>query len=251
MSEPRPRSDYPAGWRTGDAARSYERDLAREGWYGGWLEQRERELLFDVVGRRLGTRPIRHLDFACGTGRIAATLQGRVASTTGVDISPEMLTVAKDRLPRAELVSGDIVADPSILHGRYDLITAFRFFLNAGESLRNDVLGELHDALADDGILLVNVHSNAWSLRALSVLIRRLFLRQVWWNQLSYRAVRKELGDRGFEVVELHGYNYLTSKGYRLFPTPWVLWLERMVSRLQPIRYLAVNLLFVCRKTRG
>jgi Predicted methyltransferase (contains TPR repeat) len=251
MGEPKRRGDYPAGWRTADAARSYELDLAREGLYGGWLEQRERELLIDVVDRWLGTRPIRHLDFACGTGRIAATLQAQVASTTGVDMSPEMLTVAKDRLPQAELVSGDIVADPSILHGRYDLITAFRFFLNAGKPLRNDVLGVLRGALADDGILLFNVHSNAWSLRAVSVLIRRLVLHQDWWNQLSYPTVRNELRDRGFEVVELHGYNYLTSKGYRLLPTAWVLGLERTLSRLQPLRYVAVDLLFVCRKTRG
>ena len=58
-----------------------------------------------------------HLDFACGTGRIAATLQERVTKTTGVDISAEMLSVARNRLPGAELVCGDMVADPSIVPG--------------------------------------------------------------------------------------------------------------------------------------
>ena len=251
MADPGKRGSYPAGWHAPGTAHSYELDLAREGWYGGWLEQRERELLFDIVDRLFRSRSIMHLDFACGTGRIAAALQERVAKTTGVDISAEMLSVARNRLPGAELVCGDLVADPSIVHGPYDLITAFRFFLNAGEPLRKDILGVLRGALADDGILLLNVHSNAWSLRALSVLIRRVFLHQDWWNQLSYRAVRDELRDHGFEVAELHGYNYLTSKGYRLFPAAWVLWFERAVSRVQPLRYFAVDLLFVCRMTRG
>ena len=245
------RAEYGEGWRSPDAARAYEADLRREGWYGGWLEQRERELLFDVVDRRLGGREIRYLDFACGTGRILAALQNRVASATGIDTSAEMLELARRKAPSVELICGDAVVDPSVLGGSYDLVTAFRFFLNAGESLRRDVLAVLHDALAEDGILVFNIHSNAWSLRALSVLVRRLAFRQHWWNQLSYRAIREELGACGFEVVELQGYNYLTVKGYRLLPAAVVPWLERSLSRPRPLRYLAVDLLLVCSRASG
>jgi predicted TPR repeat methyltransferase len=174
-----------------------------------------------------------------------------VASATGIDTSAEMLELARSKAPSAVLICGDAVADPSILDGSYDLLTAFRFFLNAGESLRRDVLAVLHDALAEDGILVFNIHSNAWSLRALSVLVRKLVLRQHWWNQLSYRAIRKELGAYGFEVVGLHGYNYLTVKGYQLLPAAVVPWLERSLSRPRLLRYLAVDLLLVCSRATG
>ncbi len=240
--------DYRSGWKTADAPRAYEEDLAREGWYGGWLERRERELLFDVVDRRLAGRTVRHLDFACGTGRIAAALRARVATTTCVDTSPEMLAVARGRVPDAEFVLGDISEDASLVEGSYDLITAFRFFLNAGAALRGDVFAALRGALADDGVFVFNIHSNAWSVRALSVGVRKVVLRQGWWNQLSYRAVRTELRTHGFEVAELHGYNYLSSKGSRPLPTETALRVERSLSRIQPLRYVAVAQLYVCRR---
>jgi len=244
----RERSDYRVGWRGHEAARAYEEDLHREESETGWLYEIERRLLTEVVDRWLGGREIRYLDFACGTGRIIAFLEQRVDSATGIDASPEMLELARPRLTNAKLICGDVTVDPAVLPGRYDLITAFRFFLNAGETLRSEVLKVLHRVLADDGILVFNVHSNAWSLRALSVLFRRHVLRQRWWNQRSYRQVRRELRAHGFRVVELHGYNFLTGKGSRLVPAAAIPRIERSLARVRPLRYLGVNLLFVCRK---
>jgi SAM-dependent methyltransferase len=242
------RTDYRVGWRSHEAARAYEEDLHREQAETGWLYETELRLLTEVVDRWLGGREIRYLDFACGTGRIIALLEQRVGTATGIDAAPEMLELARTRLTRATLICGDVTVDPAVLPGRYDLITAFRFFLNAGEPLRSGVLEVLHRVLADDGILVFNVHSNAWSLRALSVLFRRHVLRQGWWNQRSPRQVRRELRAHGFRVVELHGYNFLTGKGSRLLPAAAVPRLERSLARVRPLRYLGVNLLFVCRK---
>ena len=243
-------SDYRAGWQTADAPQAYEDDLAREGWIGGgWLERREQELLFDVVDRRLAGRSVRHLDFACGTGRIAAALRDRAATTTGVDTSAEMLEVARRRVPDAEFVLGDITENASVVQGSFDLITAFRFALNAGPSLRGDAFAALHGALADDGVLVFNVHSNAWSVRAVSVGVRKHVLRQRWWNQLSYRVVRKELRTHGFEIAELHGYNYLSSKGYLPFRAEAALRVERSLSHVGPLRYVAVDQMYVCRRS--
>jgi len=60
--------------------------------------------------------------------------------------------------------------------------------------------------------------------------------------------VRRELRDHGFQVIELHGYNFLTGKGYGLVPTAAIPAIERSLGRVRPLRYLGVHLLFVCRK---
>lgn len=244
----RERTDYRVGWRSHEAALAYEEDLHREESETGWLNEIERQVLTEVVDRQLGGREIRYLDFACGTGRIIAFLEERVGSATGIDASPQMLELARTRLTKAEVICGDVTVDPAVLPGRYDLITAFRFFLNAGETLRSEVLKVLHQVLADDGILVFNLHSNAWSLRALSVLFRKHVLRQAWWNQRSFRQVRRELRAHGFRVVELHGYNFLTGKVSRLLPAAAIPRIERSLARVRPLRYLGVHLLFVCRK---
>lgn len=62
------------------------------------------------------------LDAACGTGRIAAYLVQQGHQVTGVDSSPDMLAVARGRVPAAEFLLGDLnhlpAADESV-----DIIT--------------------------------------------------------------------------------------------------------------------------------
>jgi SAM-dependent methyltransferase len=48
------------------------------------------------------------LDAACGTGRLSRDLAGRGYQVIGVDSSPEMLAVARDRLPHGEFRLGDL-----------------------------------------------------------------------------------------------------------------------------------------------
>jgi ubiquinone/menaquinone biosynthesis C-methylase UbiE len=50
----------------------------------------------------------RVLDAACGTGRYTVPLHGQGVAVTGCDFSPEMLAIAKARLPQTELVEADL-----------------------------------------------------------------------------------------------------------------------------------------------
>lgn len=52
------------------------------------------------------------LDAACGTGRHARHLAARGHAVTGVDASPEMLAVARAKVPDAGLLLGDLAALP-------------------------------------------------------------------------------------------------------------------------------------------
>lgn len=67
------------------------------------------------------------LDFGCGAGRVAAALVGRARSVTGLDVSREMLGLARVRVPRAHFVEGDgatLPFDPA----SFDLVLAVDSF---------------------------------------------------------------------------------------------------------------------------
>jgi ubiquinone/menaquinone biosynthesis C-methylase UbiE len=56
--------------------------------------------VFDLVAREAGLRGGRVLDLGCGTGRLSAALAEQSAARVwGVDSSPEMLAVAREKLP--------------------------------------------------------------------------------------------------------------------------------------------------------
>jgi SAM-dependent methyltransferase len=216
-----------------------------------WVWRLERAYLVQLLDRRLPAIRPRYLDFACGSGRVIAALEGgRMAESTGIDVSSSMLQLARDKLRWSRLVNGDATEDPSLLPGSYDLITAFRFFLNAEERLRARALTLLHGALEDDGLLVLNVHGNATSLRAVNLLVRRFRGSRTDGpkpRQLSFLAMRRLLHRHGFEVIEVHGFGVLTERWHRLLGPSVHARLQRLLA-LGPARYLAVDLVLVCMK---
>ena len=68
---------------------------------------------------------VRVLDAGCGTGQMTTELAARGARVTAVDISPQLVDIARLRLPpehadRVTFASGDMTAD----HGRHDFVVA-------------------------------------------------------------------------------------------------------------------------------
>lgn len=60
-----------------------------------------------IQARRAGARTL--LDVACGTGAHLEHLAGRY-DVSGLDLDPEMLAIARDRLPQAAFHEGDMAA---------------------------------------------------------------------------------------------------------------------------------------------
>ena len=68
----------------------------------------------------------RVLDAGCGTGLMTAELAARGADVLAVDISPQLIGIAKDRLPaqhhpRVRFAAGDMLAES---YGRFDYVLA-------------------------------------------------------------------------------------------------------------------------------
>lgn len=126
------------------------------------LEQRQ---MLDLVAAQFADPgSTRHMDFACGTGRILALLEPAVGNSTGVDISDSMLAVAGERALKARLICTDLTRSQELAGEQFDLITSFRLFPNAEPQLREEVMAQLSRRLAPGGRLIFNNHKRCGSL---------------------------------------------------------------------------------------
>ena len=207
----------------------------------------EREILTRIQQKYLKGRDYRYLDFACGTGRILAHMEGFARESTGVDVSTEMLGECRKRVIRSTVVEADITRDHPFAGRRFDLITAFRFFLNAEQPLREEVIKELALLLSDKGCLVFNNHMNRHSLigtalRIYGVLRRRKI--RTW----TLKEIRSLVDGAGLEIVEvchtgvIPGFEWIM-----LLPSGVSAALESFFSRVGILRHIAQIQIVICR----
>lgn len=115
----------------------------------------------DRVGRSIGRyRPGARslLELGCGTGSILARL-GEVPSLTGLDRSPAMLAAAREKVPSARLVEGDMSS--------FDLGERFDVVISVFDSINHLVdfdawcatFDAVHAHLADGGLFVFDVNT--------------------------------------------------------------------------------------------
>lgn len=74
-----------------------------------------------LLAEHLPPSPARVADLGCGTGTLSALLGESGYDVTGVDLSPDMLAVARTKAPGSEFVVGDASAPP-LEAGEYDVV---------------------------------------------------------------------------------------------------------------------------------
>jgi ubiquinone/menaquinone biosynthesis C-methylase UbiE len=190
-----------------DKAREYDEDLWDQRAAKGldWLV--EQRLLTDLLETHVPAGPRSVADFACGTGRVLEFLSRSYDSPVGIDISPAMLALAGERCPHATVVLGDVTTTPTLAPGPFDLITAFRFFLNAEPELRSAALEWMRGALQPGGLVVANFHLNPASLRGAYL---RLRMRPATRPpMMTLKDVRQLFSAHGFTVHQILGYGFL------------------------------------------
>ena len=196
--------------------------------------------------------PTRLLDFACGTGRVLACLESMVTMAEGVDISENMVALARAKCRTAQLKVGDILAQPGLLGRDYDLITTFRFLLNVEPALRRRVLGKLREVVREpDGLLILNIHGNSHSLRHPAIVWRRWREAArptgVMLNEMSAAETRTLLRVCGFEVVRQFGFGILPPGLYRTVLRGPLAAVDRLFAGENIWRNCSIDMMFVCR----
>jgi SAM-dependent methyltransferase len=190
-----------------DKARSYDEDLwdctAAKGL--DWLV--EQRLLAHIIATHTPPGARSAADFACGTGRVLEFLGRYFPHPVGIDVSPDMLALARNRCPEARFVSGDVTTTPGLAPGPFDLITAFRFFLNAEPRLRDEVMAWMRDALRPGGLAVVNFHLNPLSMRGIYLRLRMSQPSRP--SMMTVGQARRLFNAHGFSVRYIAGYSFL------------------------------------------
>jgi SAM-dependent methyltransferase len=201
-----------------DRAARYEGGEYAAGSYADLLWRIEQDQLRAVIaGLRIVKPRIEALDFASGTGRITALLENHVDAVTGIEISESMCELARKKLTRANILCRNILAPDAEVEGKYDLITAFRFFLNAEPELRLPVLSALKTRLRDrDSLLVFNNHGNLWSHKLLLWPYHRIRRfgkgRSTTGNYLSHAEIIPLLQSAGLQLISVMGCGFYSAK---------------------------------------
>jgi predicted TPR repeat methyltransferase len=113
----------------------------------GKLKYRAPDFLFDLVARFVASRNLDILDLGCGTGLAGAQLHPLARTLTGVDLSSNMLKIARQRQIYDSLICSELV---EFLQGQtksFDLAVATDVFVYIGDlsSVFHGVRGVLRD----------------------------------------------------------------------------------------------------------
>lgn len=149
----------------------------------------------------------RVLDFACGTGIVTNEIAPLVQSVTAIDISEEMVALARKKTAERRLenitylVTG--LNDPRVAAGRYTTITAFNvmYFI---EDL-DELLKSFHEMLPAGGLFLSVTdcpgESRGLKIQGMAILSKLGLL--PYFRSLTTAELTGKIEKAGFELVRV------------------------------------------------
>jgi len=146
----------------------------------------------------------RALDAACGTGRHAARLAALGHEVTGVDLTPEMLALARARVPGARFIEADLRSIPAS-DGAYDLVVCGLALAHVQAPA--ETVAELGRVLTPGGRLIVSVlhpflAALGWQAPFTGADGRRGFVREHPHTHADYLAALRGAGLALEELIE-------------------------------------------------
>jgi SAM-dependent methyltransferase len=242
---------YSTHFKESGIARKYESGEYAAGTYSDLLWRIERDQLRTIISELRSVKPrIEALDFASGTGRITSFIEDEVDAVTGIEISQAMCDIAAQKVKHAKILCADILSSGNPVEGKYDLITAFRFFLNADLSLRLTAMKALAARLRDKQSLLVfNNHGNLWSHKLMVwpyYRIRQMGKgRSATGNYLTTRELRPLIEAAGLRLNRVLPSGFYSAKAIRMAGYERTLRWEQRAAKSRLIGPLCVNQLYV------
>lgn len=207
MSQSSEASGYSSSHRGEEKAIGYETTYSRGYYANEWIWEEQPLVRQTFLGlQKSGCTTL--TDFACGTGRITAVAEDYFDVVQGVDISPEMLALAARNCQAAtfSLSTERVIEDES-----QDVVSAFRFFLNAEDELRSESMGRISRWIRPGGYFLANTHAQPLSPLGLTNEARHLVGGSA--RSLSVRSLTHLIEDNGLSVEKVTHYGLFPRMG--------------------------------------
>lgn len=137
------------------------------------------------------------LDIGCGNGRMVEILEGKNVEYTGLDISEELIKIAKTKYPEMKFIVGNAL-NPPFLDCTFDKVFCIRMFHHIPSfDLRVKFLKEVNRVLKPNGLLIITVW-NLWKLknfRNIKAVLKNIFLKIVGKSNLDFKDAWISWGD--------------------------------------------------------
>jgi len=180
----------------------------------------EAKIVREILGKNGGEKI---LDAGVGTGRLAAKLIEMGYSVTGVDISDEMLALAKKNAPNAKLIKADLrnlpfedMFDAAVCLGRVTTYMLTDLDLEA-------LLKSLHRALRMGGILIIDAFDRDELREDFNKYASREELYDTKLGRIKRKNQMRWIDDNHIEWVatyECDGKRYVDKQELRVFSLP-------------------------------
>lgn len=175
--------------------------------YGKYIDAQERSILDKLFSRNKAGRI---LDLACGTGRLTEY------ATDGLDISAEMISIAKQKHPSRAFKNGSAHQQP-YEDAIFDTVFSFHAFMHFDAAFSQAVFQEIFRVLKPGGTFVFDIPSQ--KRRAL------LNYQAANWHgaqSMSSESVREMLGDKwsiqkriGIAMLPIHRLPKWSRSGLR------------------------------------
>jgi ubiquinone/menaquinone biosynthesis C-methylase UbiE len=183
----------------------------------------------------------RVLEVGCGTGDLLAALAP--AYGLGVDCSPKMVQLARQRHPTLEFVEADVFDDQTLarcIGEPFDAIVLSDFLGDVWDA--NQVFESIKPFCGPDTRLVINSYSRVWEIplkaaAALGLATRRLTQSWLTVNDIS-------------EMLVLSGFDVVSVKQEVVFPIPFPVIetiANRYLAKLAPFLFFAMTNVIVAR----
>lgn len=191
-----------------------------DAWYstplGSLCDRLEEDAVFSLADVKDGELV---LDVSCGTGNYSLELKRRGVRVIGLDISSEMLSIAKKKAENEGLKIDFIRADaamPPFKDNSFDLITSILILEFADKP--DKMIKEWKNLLKPDGRMVIGF-LNRYSLWALKRRLKAIFKDTIWRRARFYPAdeMQRLLADAGLKSIESRESIYFPPVENRFF----------------------------------
>ena len=169
--------------------------------YADWTAAGHDGLRHRYIDEALATleAPRDALDLGCGTGRHAtARLVELGLTVTGVDISPRSIDVAREEVPKARFVVGDM-ATVEFAPSSFDLIVAFYSLIHVPREFHAAVLARIATWLRPGGVAVVTMFGQNGSAHSYDD--TWLDTARMYWSGWDADTNRSLVAAAGLEVI--------------------------------------------------